>query len=337
MMTSRMEIADFSTYRSDEDLDQAKRKKQREKKPVNKFSLLYMFPSSLLNEKGSGNKRKGFVTYDSLVCKKCSPPRFFHARSALKLHVIEDHDQLESRTFASYSLPTVTRKTRQKKVKNIECIDLSDSEDDESDDEIEIVQENTDDQNVTITTMEGLSISNKNGSDKSPANESGYGSDIECVEETVPNKELQDVLRDISKKIESRTDNVGSKPVEVTLEEEVEVEDPISEAVEVVLDDEVNAENGHIRNLMRDFQSPIRKRKENFSESFTKRARVNDGGEMLLMEDHYPEVEITEMQEDDGASDTPRIIIGDTFSLQESPQKIIQMDRDEEDDDILVI
>ena len=331
-----MEIADFTNYRCDEDLDQVKKKRQREKKPVNKFSLLYMFPSSLLNEKGSGNKRKGFITYDSLVCKKCSPPRFFHARSALKLHAIEDHDQAESRAFASQSFPTVsrvTRKTKQRKAKNIECIDLSDSEEDEeSDDEIEIVQEN-DDATVSITNMEGLSISNKNSSDKSPANESGYGSDIECVEETVPNKELQDVLQSISKKIEGRN-AATSEPVEVTLEEE----DPVREAVEVVLDDEVNAENGHIRNLMKDFQSPIGKRKEAFADSVSKKARVLGRDEMLLTEDFFPEVQISETKEDEQHdSDTPKIIIGDSFSLQESPMKIFHMDEDEEDDDILVI
>lgn len=333
-MTSRIDIADFTTYRGDEeDLDQVKRKKQREKKPVNKFSLLYMFPSSLLNEKGSGNKRKGFVTYDSLVCKKCSPARFFHARSALKLHIIEDHDQAESRAFASQSFPTVSRTTRQKakqkRVKNIECIDLSDSEDDESDDEIEVVQENGDDN--TSVSLEELIISNKSVSDKSPANESGYGSDIECVEETVPNKELQHVLQSISKKIESKNAAATSKPVEVTLEEE---EEPANTAVEVVLDDDVNAENGHIRNLMKDFQSPIRKRKEKFADSVSKRARVREeDDEMLLTEDLFPEVSISEMQEDDDDGDAPKILIGDSFSLQESPVKIIHMDGDEEDDD----
>lgn len=334
-MTSRIEIADFTNYRGgdDEDLDQVKRKRQREKKPVNKFSLLYMFPSSLLNEKGSGNKRKGFTTYDSLVCKKCSPARFFHARSALKLHILEDHDQVEKRSFASHSFPTVVsrntrQKAKQKKVKNIECIDLSDSEEeDESDDEIEVVQEND-----TSVSMEGLSISNKRNSDKSPANESGYGSDIECVEENIPNKELQHVLQSISKKIESKNAATTSKPVEVTLEEE----EPANTAVEVVLDDDVNAENGHIRNLMKDFQSPIRKRKEKFADSVSKRARVREeDDEMLLTEDLFPEVAISEMQEDE--DDAPKIMIGDSFSLQESPVKIIHMDGDEEDDDILII
>ena len=115
----RMDIANFTTYRKveDEDPDQVKRKKQREKKAVNKFSLLYMFPGSLLNEKGTGNKRKGFVTYDSLVCKKCSPVRFFHARSALKLHAIEAHDRTESRGFANYSIPAVSRITHTRKAK----------------------------------------------------------------------------------------------------------------------------------------------------------------------------------------------------------------------------
>ena len=365
-----MDIANFTTYREvdDEDPDQVKRKKQREKKAVNKFSLLYMFPGSLLNEKGTGNKRKGFVTYDSLVCKKCSPVRFFHARSALKLHAIEAHDRTESRGFANYSIPAVsrithTRKAKQKRVQNIECVDLSDSEnDDESEDEIEILQENDDQQDVSITTMEGLSISNKNSSEKSSPNESGYGSDnsdIECVEETLPNKELQNVLQDISKNIESRNTATSdpeevtleeeelddpiseavvlvqnnsqkirnaatSKPDEVTLEEE-EMGAPISEAVEVVLDDEVNAENGHIRNLMKEFQSPIRKRKEKFANSISKKARVNEGDDILL-------AEIPATQEDDDESDAPKILIGDSFSLQESC-----VNMDEEDDDIFII
>jgi len=365
-----MDIANFTTYREaeDEDPDQVKRKKQREKKPVNKFSLLYMFPGSLLNEKGVGNKRKGFVTYDSLVCKKCSPVRFFHARSALKLHAIEAHDRAESRGFASLSNPAVsrithTRKAKLKRVQNIECVDLSDSEDDDdSEDEIEILQESDDQQDVSITTMEGLSISNEKSSGKSSPNESGYGSDnsdIECVEETLPNKELQNVLQDISKKIESRN-SATSEPEEVTLEEEelddpiseavvlvqnnsqkirnsasseldevtLEEEDkgaPISEAVEVVLDDEVNAENGHIRNLMKEFQSPIRKRKEKFANSISKKARVNEGDDILL-------AEIPATQEDD--EDAPKILIGDSFSLQESS---VNMDEDEEDDEIFVI
>ena len=363
-----MDIADFTTYREAEDEDQVKRKKQREKKNVNKFSLLYMFPGSLLNEKGVGNKRKGFVTYNSLVCKKCSPPRFFHARSALKLHVIEDHDRTENRGFANHSIPAVSRithsrKAKQNRVKNIECVDLSDSEDDadDSEDEIEILQENDDQQDVSINTMEGLSISKKNISDKSSPNESGYGSDnsdIECVEETLPNKELQDVLQDISKKIQSKD---TSEPEEVTLEEEVgpfgeavelvqdkskeieskidnsepeevtledeEMGDPISEAVEVVLDDEVNAENGHIRNLMKEFQSPIKKRKEKFADSISKKARVDEGSDVLF-------TKIPAIQEDDDESDAPKIIIGDSFTLQEST---IYMDEDEEEDDIFVI
>ena len=324
-----MEIADFSHYRCDEDSVQEKRKRPREKKHADKFSMLYMFPSTLLNEKGSGTKRKGFMTFDALVCKKCDPARFFHSRSAFKLHVAEDHQS--ERRFTKQLLPTVSRNTR--KVRNIECIDLSDSEEeiqidlsDSEEEEIQIVKDKEiNDEPVNILIMEGLSIANTEYSEKSPVSESGYGSDIECVElndnsVTFPNKELQIVLKDISEKIEIM--NAHSEPVEVTVEEE----DPTMEEVEVVLDDEVNAENGHIRNLMKDFQSPTRKRKEKFEESITKKIRFHDD-EMLLTED----TEATQGKEDDD-SGVQKIVIEDSFSLQDSPDKIIHMGDDDTDE-----
>ena len=124
---------------NDEDHSTIKRK-QREKKPRHKFSLLYTIPVNVLNEKGHGNKRQGFTTYDALVCKSCKPNKFFHVRDALKLHNSEEHGTgVENRSRYSFNQMSSQSRNQQKSVKSkprkktIECIDL---DDDESDGEV---------------------------------------------------------------------------------------------------------------------------------------------------------------------------------------------------------
>ena len=70
-----------------------------------------------------------------------------------------------------------------------------------------------------------------------------------------------------------------------------------------------------------------KKRKEKFADSIPKKARVDEGNGVLF-------TKIPAIQEDDDESDAPKIIIGDSFTLQEST---IYMDEDEEEDDIFVI
>ena len=178
--------------RHDEDMASGKRK-PREKKPRHKFSLLYTIPAAVLNEAevtslGGGRTKRGkwqeFVMYDALVCKSCRPPRLFHARSALRLHAAEEHDlRREERAAASSLARRPPRTRRSAAAAAVECIDLESDEelgqDDDDDDDIEILSKDEDESIASLIRNPFFSVEN---AEKSPANESGYGSDDDILE-----------------------------------------------------------------------------------------------------------------------------------------------------------
>ena len=320
----------------DEDLSSIKRK-QREKKPRHKFSLLYTIPVNVLNEKGSGNKRQGFSTYDALVCKSCKPNKFFHVRDALKLHNSEEHGSgVENRLHYSYNQSNTQRRNNQKSMKTkskrqaIECIDLDDDDSESEDDEIEVISNNDTSVNEIF---DNLCISKEN----SGINESGYVSDediIECEsspQKTSSNKVFNEedlrnideqpfyqpkvVLSDISSNTEGLQGKKSKNISELTLNE---AKDKGSKVIEVVLDDDVNAENSHIRNLLIDFESPIQKRKQSFEGgSATKKRCLDD--EKLLTEDPVDILDCVEVTINE--ADEPNMLISDAFSLKKTPKK----------------
>ena len=234
--------------KSDEDLNKISRK-PREKKPQHKFSVIYTFPISVLNEGKGRGKRSGFNIYDSLVCKLCKPSRFFHSRDALKLHSSEDHDE------RSFSVP-VTRNIVQKKSRRnrtVECISL-DSDDDSDNEDIEVME-------IVGDSMDETLNRSSNSLDDTFMNRSVDG--IECL----------DILED---------------PVEVTpmfLAEENPLD--ISGVTPLVTLEEVDAENSHIRNLLKEFDTPKRdKRKQENDNDNEASKRLCIGDEALLAEDN---------------------------------------------------
>ena len=285
----------------DEDLPKMSRK-PREKKPIYKFSLLYTIPISVLNEGKGRGKRQGFVTYDSLVCKTCKPNRFFHSRSALKLHSSEDHDG-SSRVMSRMSVPRNTnnrsKPSRSRRNKTVECIDLdSDDSESEDDDGIEILEPGAE---IDLSLFE-LALTNDKEANSS---NDDSGIDIEYVdeEETVEITPLNAVIDDdevIGVEVEkvgsptsddsgiecvdifeANSDMVAGNFLEVTLEEEGEGQ--AHDGPAVVDMEEVDAENSHIRNLLKEFdQSPINKRKQDGQHEVSKKACLDD--EALLME-----------------------------------------------------
>ena len=346
--------------RHDEDMASGKRK-PREKKPRHKFSLLYTIPAAVLNEAevtslGGGRtkrgKRQGFVMYDALVCKSCRPPRLFHARSALRLHAAEEHDlRREERAAASSLARRPPRTRRSAAAAAVECIDLESDEElgqDDDDDDIEILSKDEDESIVSLIRNPFFSVEN---AEKSPANESGYGSDddilevdadpsipkgvnLDAVAESKRVYQPRVMLTDISKTGQQtkspKADSI-ERFLEVTLDEDSETNENEDRSllaskippsiVDVIIDEEeVNAENGHIRNLLKDFDldeiSPqLEKRKQSFAEmSVAKKPRSDD--EILLAEE----------EENTG------IVIGDTFSLKDP----VEINLEEEDDDIMI-
>jgi len=96
----------------DDDLPAIVRKKQRRKKPRNKFNTMHSIPVKTLNMRensyhGSKNgKRMGFAVYTELTCKQCKPDRFFHKREGLRLHSVIQHGREGSMIMrTSQSLP----------------------------------------------------------------------------------------------------------------------------------------------------------------------------------------------------------------------------------------
>jgi len=96
----------------DDDLPAIVRKKQRRKKPRNKFNQMHSIPVKTLNMRensyhGSKNgKRMGFAVYTELTCKQCKPDRFFHKREGLRLHSVIQHGREVSMIMrTSQSLP----------------------------------------------------------------------------------------------------------------------------------------------------------------------------------------------------------------------------------------
>jgi len=333
----------------------AMRRKPREKKPRHKFSLLYTVPMNVLNESESFNgkkgKRQGFVIHDALVCKSCKPNRFFHARDALKLHSSEEHGS-STRSYAAPSLPkNRARRVSTRRSRTIECVDLDDDDDIEiceDDDEIEVLdganldtsirstfnnlnlsisKENEEDDGIEVldtagldtssirSTLNSLNLSKSNEKDNSK-DESGYGSDIECV----------DVVDD-NENTKKNEDN----PIDVQDLLEVTLEENRDKVVEVVLEDEVNAENNHIRNLLKEFgDSPLNKRKQAFIEPSPKKQCLDADDEKLLVEDVTDCLEVSMTETED-----TELIIMDTFSLQDSCKEDAQNPLDV-DDDIVV-
>merc|ERR1712029_1256444 len=305
----------------------AMRRKPREKKPRHKFSLLYTVPMNVLNDaevyNGKKGKRQGFVIHDALVCKNCKPNRFFHARDALRLHSSEEHGS-SSRSHAAPSLPqSRTRRVNTRRSKTVECIDLDDDDDIEiceDDDEIEVFDSAGLDTSSIRSTFNELNLSTSNGEnkDKNDSNdESGYGSDIECVD--VAEKET------INKNEEEPNEINVQDILEVTLEENRD------KVVEVVLEDEVNAENNHIRNLLKEFgDSPLNKRKQTFIEPASKKQCLDTDDEKLLVEDVSDCLEVSMTESED-----TELIIMDTFSLQDNCKDDAKNPLDV-DDDIVV-
>merc|ERR1711915_646765 len=125
-------------------------------------------------------------------------------------------------------------------------LNLSISKENEEDDGIEVLGL---DSSFIRSTLNSLNLSKSNEKDNSK-DESGYGSDIECV----------DVVDD-NENTKKNEDN----PIDVQDLLEVTLEENRDKVVEVVLEDEVNAENNHIRNLLKEFgDSPLNKRKQTF-------------------------------------------------------------------------
>jgi len=341
---------------SDDDEDHSTiKRKPREKKPRHKFSLLYTIPVNVLNEKGTGNKRLGFTTYDALVCKSCKPNKFFHVRDALKLHTSEEHGSgVENRYRYNFNQVNTQSRNQQKSVKSkpkrkaIECIDLDDDDSESEDDEIEVISNNDTSVNEIF---DNLCISK----DNSAINESGYVSDeeiVECGNDDSPEKNIgnkifrKEDLRDINEQplyqpkvvlsdisVNSRKNLV--KDLKGSESKETGKEKP-SKVIEVVLDDEVNAENSHIRNLLKDFESPLQKRKKSFAGgSASKKPCLGD--EILLTEEHVDVLDCLEVTINE--SDESKITIAESFSLEESPKKSHTSKMtflNEEDDDIII-
>ena len=300
--------------KSDEDLNKISRK-PREKKPQHKFSVIYTFPISVLNEGKGRGKRSGFNIYDSLVCKLCKPSRFFHSRDALKLHSSEDHDE------RSFSVP-VTRNIVQKKSRRnrtVECISL-DSDDDSDNEDIEVME-------IVGDSMDETLNRSSNSLDDTFMNRSVDG--IECldiledpvevtpmflVSEDIPDASEDDCgegeislekvndqnkntsteagiecvdIEDDPKEDSNQEDNEEDADLlEVTIQEEENPLD-ISGVTPLVTLEEVDAENSHIRNLLKEFDTPKRdKRKQENDNDNEASKRLCIGDEALLAEDN---------------------------------------------------
>ena len=113
----------------DEDFPAIKKKKSRNPKPRDKWSLLWQIPSKVLNlreevtdHKGQivkKGKRFGFDTYNRLSCKVCK--KTFHKYQSLSFHSVDEHNgsmnPLRSvsqsyRSFPQYSSSSVSKNHR---------------------------------------------------------------------------------------------------------------------------------------------------------------------------------------------------------------------------------
>ena len=91
---------------ADEDFPAIKKKKSRNPKPRDKWSLLWFIPSQTLNireditdSRGTvvrRGKRIGFDSFNSLSCKLCH--KSFHKKQALSLHNQGQHNQRNNNT-----------------------------------------------------------------------------------------------------------------------------------------------------------------------------------------------------------------------------------------------
>ena len=255
----------------------------REKKPQQKWSLLYTIPVNILNQTATSNfgdfykkgKRNGFSMYDSLVCKKCKPNRFFHTRFALKTHSFDDH--------SGPSEFNVISRERKRKI-NIECIDLDD--DNDSDDEpaeISIIDLDEDDEVCELIETVKITPDERN--------------EIECVDIDTENEEIDKENALMGKFQVSSVENNAKYQPKVYLKDicKEKLRDETKKTMksvsieEITLedDDEVIVERGspHIRNLLKEFEvSQVKenKRKENFEDSSSKKVCLD---ELLLAEE----------------------------------------------------
>jgi len=118
-----MSLISHLRLKKDEDFPAIKKKKSRNPKPRDKWSLLWFIPSNVLNMReettdGKGQtvkkgKRQGFDTFNQLGCKVCR--KAFHKYQSLAFHTREDHGNMNpagGRSNASWnnvgsrSLPT---------------------------------------------------------------------------------------------------------------------------------------------------------------------------------------------------------------------------------------
>ena len=305
-----------------------RRRKVREKKPQQKWSLLYTIPVNILNKTetlGGFNKkgkRFGFSIYDSLVCKKCKPNKFFHTRFSFKTHGWEEH--------SSRAQFKVISRERKRKI-NIECIDLDDNDSDDEPAEISIIGDDEDDEVCEL--IETVRIT--------PDSET----EIECLDVDIDNEVLgkfevssiennrsyqpKVFLKDICKEM-SRDKTKKTMNDEVVTIEEITLED----------DDDVMEERGspHIRNLLKEFEvshshGKENKRKENFEDSSPKKVCLD---ELLLAEEILAqdilEVTIEESEEVIDVEDDSIVIVCDNF-----PSKEIRNEDDSEGDISVVV
>ena len=303
-----------------------RRRKVREKKPQQKWSLLYTIPVNILNQTetlGGFNKkgkRYGFTVYDSLVCKKCKPNKLFHTRFSLKTHSFEEH--------SSQSEINVISRERKRKI-NIECIDLDDNDSDDDPAEISIIDDDEDDEVCELietvritpdsaTEIEILDIENEN--------ELLGKLDVSSIENNgsyQPKVFLKDICKEMSRDKTKKTRNESVTIEEITLEDDDD-------------DDDVVEERGspHIRNLLKEFevsQGKENKRKENFEDSSPKKVCLD---ELLLAEEILAqdilEVTIEESEEVIDVEDDS-IVICDDFPSKEIPTE------DDSEGDISVV
>ena len=300
----------------------SRRRKVREKKPQQKWSLLYTIPVNILNQTATSNlgdfnkkgKRNGFSVYDSLVCKKCKPNKFFHTRFSLKTHSFDDHS-----VSGATEINVISRERRRKV--NIECIDLDDENDsDDEPAEISIIDEDDEVceliETVRITPdseheIECLNIDNYN---EDTENENGLQvSSIENNASYQPKVLLKDIWKERSR---DETQKTTSELVTIEIEEITLGDD----------DDDVVEERGrpHIRNLLKEFevsQVQENKRKENFEESTSKKACLD---ELLLAEEILvQDVLEVSMEENNEVIDVEddSIVICDNFPSKEIPNE----------------
>merc|ERR1712129_228380 len=93
-----MSLISNTPLRKDEDFPAMKKKKSRNPKPRDKWSLLWFIPSNVLNLREEGcnekgqivkkGKRHGFDRFNELSCKVCR--KAFHKYQSLAFHIIDE-------------------------------------------------------------------------------------------------------------------------------------------------------------------------------------------------------------------------------------------------------